>query len=74
MDIGILVVWLCLVVYVIVLFKGKIIEKKERKWMFMMVGLVAVLSILAGFNVSFNFIISFLNNTFGKLSRMVVNI
>jgi hypothetical protein len=74
MDIGILVVWLCLVIYVIVLFKGKIIEKKERKWMFMLVGLVVILSILAGLNISFNMVVSFLNNTFGRLSRMVVKI
>lgn len=74
MDIGILVVWLCLLVYVIVMFKGNIIAKKERKWMFMLVGLVVLLTLLSGFNVSFNFVISFLNNTFGRLSRMVVRI
>jgi hypothetical protein len=74
MDIGILVVWLSLFIYIIVLFKNKIIDKKERKWVYMLVGLVMGLSLLAAFNVSLNMVISALNNSFGKLSRLVVNI
>lgn len=74
MDIGFFVVLLCLVSYMLALFKAKIIEKKERKWVYMLVGLVIGLSLLTTFNVSFNFVISLLNNTFGELSRMVVDI
>jgi len=74
MDIGILVAWLSLIIYVFVLFKKKIIDKKERKWIYMLVAVVFGLSLVAGFNISFNMVISFLNNTFGKVSRMVVNI
>jgi hypothetical protein len=74
MDIGILVAWLSLIIYIIVLLKAKIIDKKERKWVYMLIAIVFGLSLVAGFNFSFNMVITFLNNTFGKLSRLVVNI
>lgn len=73
MDIGVIVVWLCLVIYMIVVYKAKIIEKKERKWAYLLVGLAVLLSLLAAFNITFNPVISMLNDTFGKLSRLVVN-
>jgi hypothetical protein len=74
MDIGIIVIWLSLSVYTFILFKRKIIEKKEWKWAFLLTFIAVGLSVLVTLNISLNEVISLLNNTFGGISRMVVNI
>ncbi len=74
MDIGIVFVWLTLIIYVFVMLKGKILAKKERKWMYLLVLAVISCTILQGLNINLNIVTVFLNNTFGSLSRMVVNI
>jgi hypothetical protein len=74
MDIGIIVVWLSLIGYLIITFKAKIVEKKERKWVYLLVIAAIGFSFLIMRNISLNIVISFLNNTFGGISRMVVNI
>ncbi|WP_462409596.1 hypothetical protein [Neobacillus sp. Marseille-QA0830] len=74
MDIGIIVVWLSLIVYVVAMLKGKILAKKERKWMYLLVIVVLGCTVLQGMNINLNMVTVFLNNTFGDLSRMVVNI
>lgn len=74
MDIGIIVVWISLLGYMVLVYKGKNVEKKERKWAYLLVITAIVFSILIMLNISLNNIIGFLNNTFGGISRMVVNI
>ena len=74
MDIGIIVVWLSLIGYLIITLKAKIVEKKERKWVYFLVIAAIGFSFLIMRNISLNIVISFLNNTFGGISRMVVNI
>ena len=74
MDIGIIVVWLSLIGYLIITLKAKIVEKKERKWVYVLLIAAIGLSFLIMRNISLNIVISFLNNTFGGISRMVVNI
>ena len=74
MDIGIIVVWLSLIGYLIITLKAKIVEKKERKWVYVLVIAAIGFSFLIMRNISLNIVISFLNNTFGGISRMVVNI
>jgi hypothetical protein len=74
MDIGIIVVWISLLGYMIVVYKGKNVEKKERKWVYLLVITAIGFSILIMLNISLNNVIWFLNNTFGGISRMVVNI
>ena len=74
MDLGVVVVWLFLLIYVIIILKTKIIEKKERKWAFLLILIAFACSMLVLFNISLNGAVTFLNNTIGKLSRMVVKI
>jgi hypothetical protein len=74
MDIGIIVVWISLLGYMIMVYKGKSVEKKERKWVYLLVITAIGFSILIMLNISLNNVIWFLNNTFGGISRMVVNI
>jgi membrane-associated HD superfamily phosphohydrolase len=74
MDIGIIVVWISLLGYMVMVYKGKKVEKKERKWAYLLVITAFVFSILIMLNISLNNIIGFLNHTFGGISRMVVNI
>jgi hypothetical protein len=74
MDIGIIVLWISLIGYIIIIIKGKIVEKKERKWVYLLVIAAIGFSLLIMLNISLNNIIWFLNNTFGGISRMVVNI
>lgn len=74
MDIGIIMVWLSLIGYLIITLKAKIVEKKERKWVYFLVIAAIGFSFLIMRNISLNIVISFLNNTFGGISRMVVNI
>jgi hypothetical protein len=74
MDIGIIVVWISLLGYMIIVYKGKNVEKKERKWVYLLVITAIGFSILIMLNISLNNVIWFLNNTFGGISRMVVNI
>jgi hypothetical protein len=74
MDIGIIVVWISLLGYMVMVYKGKDVEKKERKWVYVLVVTAIGFSILIMLNISLNNIIWFLNNTFGGISRMVVNI
>jgi hypothetical protein len=74
MDIGIIVVWISLLGYMIVVYKRKNVEKKERKWVYLLVITAIGFSILIMLNISLNNVIWFLNNTFGGISRMVVNI
>lgn len=71
---GLAAVWLSLFIYLFVVWKAKIVEKKERKWMYLLVAAALGCSILAGLNISLHNVTSFMNNTFGRLSRMVVNI
>lgn len=72
MDIAI--VWLSLAIYVVIIFKAKIIDKKERKWVFLFIILTIGCTVLTGLHLSLNSVTSFLNDSFGRLSRMVVNI
>lgn len=74
MEIGVLVVWLSLVIYIIIVRKAKIVEKKERKWVYLLVILAVGCSILVMRNISLNYVIFLLNNTIGSLSRMVLKI
>jgi hypothetical protein len=74
MKIGMLVIWLCLILYVLFVFKNKIISKKERKWLYLWVGLAFVMSLLDLFHLSLNTVTSFLNVTFEGISRMVVKL
>ncbi len=74
MDVGIIVVWLSLAIYAVILIKAGILDKKERKWVYFFVLTAVVFSILVHFNISFNSAVTFFNQTFGNLSRMVVDI
>lgn len=73
MIIGLIVIWVSMLVYVIVLFKQKLIHKKERKWVYLLIAIAMVLSILDSLHITLNFVVTFLNNSFGKISGMVVN-
>lgn len=74
MDIGVIVVWLSLAAYVMICLKAKIIDKKERKWVYLLVLGAIGCSVLIELEISLNSAISFLNDTLGSLSRMVVKI
>lgn len=74
MGIGVIVAWVCLMVYMMIIFKAKIVDKKERKWMYLLIIIAVSSSILVIRNISLHYIITFLDDTFGNLSRMVVNI
>jgi len=74
MKIGMIVVWLCLIFYVLFVFKKKIISKKERKWVFLWVGIAFAMSILDLFHLSLSTVTTFLNVTFEGISRMVVKL
>ncbi|WP_066308168.1 hypothetical protein [Bacillus sp. FJAT-29814] len=71
---SIVVIWLSLFIYILISLKAKIIGKKERKWMYLLVAVALGFSILAGLNISLHGVTTFMNHTFGRLSRMVVNI
>jgi hypothetical protein len=71
---GLAAVWLSLFIYLFVVWKAKIVEKKERKWVYLLIAAAIGLSILTGLNISLHSVTSLMNNTFGRLSRMVVNI
>jgi hypothetical protein len=74
MDTGIIITIAALSIYLIVLIKGKHVTKKERNWIFLLILMTVGLSSFLMLNIPLNFIITFLNNTFGGLSRMVVNV
>nr|WP_263326769.1 hypothetical protein [Neobacillus sp. Marseille-Q6967] len=74
MDIGVIVILISIVIYLLIMFKNKMIEKKERKWVFLMLTIVIGLSLMTSFNISLNFIIKFFSNTFGEFTRMVVKV
>lgn len=74
MDVGVILVWICLIGYLIIVIKTKIVNKKERKWVYVLVMAAIGFSLLIMFNISLNIVISFLNNTFGGISRMVVGV
>jgi Ca2+/Na+ antiporter len=74
MGIGIIVVCLIIGLYLLIVLRQKQNEKKDRKWVFILAALAVAMSIMISFNVSLNFIIEFLNNTFGRFSRMIVNV
>lgn len=71
---GLAAVWLSLFIYLFVVWKAKIVEKKERKWVYLLIAAAIGLSILTGLNISLHSVTSLMNNTFGRLSRLVVNI
>jgi len=73
MIIGLIVIWISLIIYAIALFRQKKVAKKERKWIFLLIGMVMVLSLLDTMHISLNFVTSFLNDSFGKISEMGVN-
>lgn len=73
MDIGILIIWLCLVVYILISLKAEdIVKKKERKWVCMLVIVTLVCTILSVLHISFHEALSVLDDIFGNISRMVV--
>jgi hypothetical protein len=74
MKIGMIVVWLCLMLYVLFVFKKEIISKKERKWVYLWVGLAVAMSLLDLFHLSLSTVTTFLNVTFEGISRMVVKL
>ncbi|WP_042356138.1 hypothetical protein [Bacillus rubiinfantis] len=74
MKIGVIIILVALLVYLIIVFKAKIISKKERKWVYLLVLLTIGCSLLVSFNLYLNGITEFLNNFFGRLARMVVKI
>jgi hypothetical protein len=71
---GLIIIWLSLITYVIIVWKAKIVDKKERKWLYLLVAAALGCSIIAGMNISLHGVTAFVNDTFGRLSRMVVNI
>lgn len=73
MYIGIIVVWLSVIGYMIIVLKAKIVKEKEHKWVYILVAAAIGFSLLIMLNISLNIVISFLNNTFGGISRMVVD-
>lgn len=74
MDIGVIVVWMSLIIYLLIILKAKIIDKKERKWVYLLILIALGCSLLIVFNVSLKNATALLNNTFGRLSRLVVKI
>ena len=74
MKIGMIVIWLCLMLYVLFVFKKQIISKKERKWVYLWVGLAVAMSLLDLFHLSLSTVTTFLNVTFEGISRMVVKL
>ncbi|MED3624132.1 hypothetical protein [Neobacillus thermocopriae] len=74
MSIGVIFVWLALAIYAIIIWKAKIIDKKERKWVILVLALAIAVSVLAMQNMFLNGITSFLGNTFGRITRLVVKI
>lgn len=74
MDIGILVIWICLAVYLAIVLKTGILEKRERKWVYLLAAIIFCCSLLAMLNISLNPVLYLLDQTFGALTRMVVNL
>ncbi|MGJ7909675.1 hypothetical protein [Neobacillus sp. LXY-1] len=74
MSIGIVIVWISLMIYLIVVLKAKIIDKKERKWVYLLILAAMGVSLLVALHISLNSITNFLNNSFGRISRLVVDI
>jgi hypothetical protein len=74
MDLGIIVVWLSLIVYTVIVMETKIVNKKERKLVFILVTVTVACSFLVLLHISLHGVVTFLNDTFGRLSRMVVKI
>ncbi|MEH7108942.1 hypothetical protein [Bacillus sp. JJ1764] len=74
MSIGIVIVWISLIVYLIVVLKAKIIDKKERKWVYLLILAAMGVSLLVALHFSLNSVTNFLNNSFGRISRLVVDI
>lgn len=74
MGFGIVAIWLSLILYLIIVLRAKIVEKKERKWVYCLLVVAVGFSLLLVLNISLNTVVNFLNNTFGGISRMVVNI
>ncbi len=74
MDIGIIVIWLSLIVYTAIVMKTKIVSKQERKWAYILVLVTISCSFLVLLHSSLDGAVAFLNETFGRLSRWVVEI
>ncbi|MEW9050651.1 MAG: hypothetical protein AB2392_05800 [Neobacillus sp.] len=74
MNVGIIIAIVFLLVYVIVLIRDKKVTKKERRTAYVLVLMVLGLSFLFMLHIPMNFIITFLNDTFGAISRMVVKV
>jgi len=74
MKIGMLVVWLSLIIYVLTIFKEKIVSRKERKWVYIWVGLAFVLSLFDLFHIRISVVTTFINVTFEGISRLVVKL
>ncbi len=72
MNIGVIVVWLSLIIYLVIMVKTKVIEKKERKWLYLLVMITIGFSLLFTLTIYLNGVTTYLNNFFGRLSRMVV--
>jgi len=74
MKIGMLVVWLSLIIYVLTIFKEKIVSRNERKWVYIWVGLAFVLSLFDLFHIRISVVTTFINVTFEGISRLVVKL
>jgi len=74
MDPGNILIWFVLAVYIIIVIKMKIMKRKEWKWMLLLILGAIGCSVLVAKDISFNHVTDILNETFGKLSKMVVKI
>ncbi|PLS08560.1 hypothetical protein [Neobacillus cucumis] len=74
MKIGIIVVWISLILYTLFVLKKDIVSKKERKWVYLLVGLAFSVSLMDLFHLSLSSVTTYLNVTFEGISRMVVKL
>jgi len=74
MKIGMIVVWFFLIMYILFVFKKEIVSKKERKWVYLWVGLAFGISLMDLFHLSLSTVTTFLNVTFEGISRLVVKL
>jgi hypothetical protein len=67
-----IITWIIMLVYLFIVLKKGLVEKKQRKWVYLAVALTVGITLCAVFEIPVYIAMEFLNKTVGGITKRMV--
>ncbi|NHM33778.1 hypothetical protein [Neobacillus terrae] len=67
-----IITWIILLIYLIIVIKKGLVEKKQRKWVYLVAALTVCITLCVVFEIPVHIAMEFLNNKVGGITKRMV--